>query len=294
MGLNEYRLRHIPKILRWLPPGTPGKSRLARRLLGASLVAKDRSVIGRDGAEFIAPSLMEPVGFYLLIDGVYEALIIEFILERLRPGAVFVDIGANIGAFTIPISRLVGPSGHVIAIEPSPNIFPYLQRNIALNGLTNVSAIHCAAFDQDGLEVPFFEAPFEKFGMGSLGAQFHDSPVQVMARRLDSMLQDTQSERVDLIKVDVEGFEVSVFRGAEKLLTGNNPPVVIFEFCDWAEQRVPGGRVGDAQRLLRDWSYQIWSVKDMINRKAPLPNVLTSGSDMLVAIREQAASISHA
>ena len=292
MNVNEYRLRHIPRILRWLPPGTPGKSRLARRLLGSSLAANDKSVIGRGGDEFIAPSLMEPVGFYLLIDGVYESELLSFMLGKLQrkagaesAGAVFVDVGANIGSFTIPVAKSLGAEGRVIAIESSPTIYPYLKRNVELNGLSNIRLIQCAASDTDLQEVPFYEAPIESFGMGSLGAQFNGKPIPVITRTLDSILSERGVDRVDLIKVDVEGFEVGVFKGAEKLLNGPDAPLIAFEFCDWAEDRVPGGRRGNAQRALKDYGYRIWKLHDFLRGKQPLSDVLTAGFETLVAIK---------
>ena len=196
-----------------------------------------------------------------MIDGVYEVQAVDFVLERLKPSATFIDVGANIGVFTLPAARRIGRSGRVIAIEPSPLVFPYLERNIVLNGLSNVRLVQCAAHDRDGETVPFYEAPVEHFGMGSLGAQFHNSPVPVLCRTLDHILNEQQIEKVDVMKVDVEGFEAAVFEGATKLLAGDKAPVILFEFCDWAENRRPGGSVGDAQRLLRRWGYRIWRLK---------------------------------
>jgi FkbM family methyltransferase len=229
--------------------------------------------------------LREPVGFFLLVDGVYEAEVLDFVFGRLRPGAVVVDVGANIGAFTLPVAKAVGAAGCVIAIEASPLIFSYLQRNVTLNGLSNVRPVQCAAFSYDRQTVSFYEAPIDYFGKGSLGAHYQASPVSVLTRTLDSLLSEHQVGRVDLIKLDVEGSEAAAFRGAEKLLTGDSPPVVVFEFCDWAEESVLGGQVGYAQRLLRDWGYHIWRLKDVARGKAPLTSVLTSGFEMLVAAR---------
>ncbi len=279
------RLDLIPKLLRWVPPGTPGKTRLARTLLGPSLAARDVRISGRCGVDFIAPSLQEPVGFYLLVDGVYESELLDFILGRLQKGAVFIDVGANIGSFAIPIAKSLGAEGRVIAIEPSPRVFPYLKRNVTLNGLSNISLVQRAAFDADGQEVSFYEAPIENFGMGSLGAQFHDKPIPVITRTLDSILREQGVGRVDLIKVDVEGFEAAVFRGAERLLNGPDAPLVVFEFCDWAEDRVPDGRIGDSQRALKDLGYRIWRLHDLAQGKGPLADVLTSGFETLVAIK---------
>src|SRR5207249_4055000 len=207
MKAGSHQLTYAVKALRWLPAETPGKARLARRMLGSCLETQDALVYGRDGIRYVVPSFREPVGFYLLIDGVYEVQAIDFVLKRLKPGAVFVDVGANIGVFTLPAARKMGPAGRVIAIEPSPRIFPYLERNVALNKLSNVRCIQCAAYDRDGGTAPFYEAPVDHFGMGSLGAQFHNEPVPVLCRRLDHVLKEQGIERVDVIKVDVEGFE---------------------------------------------------------------------------------------
>ena len=279
------RLKYISRVLRLLPPGIPGKARLARRLLGSCLQARDITVNGRDGITFRVPSLREPIGFYLLVDGVYEARAINFVLEQLKPGMMFIDIGANIGVFTLPAALKVGPAGSVIAIEPSPRVFPSLEHNVALNGFSNVRLVQRAAFNSDHQTVPFYEAPVDQFGMGSLGSQFDAKPIPVLTQTLDHILSEQVIERVDVIKVDVEGFEAAVFQGAEKILTGNKPPIVVFEFCDWAEARVPAGRIGNAQRALKDWGYRIWRLDDLLRGKSPLAAVLTSGFETLVAMK---------
>jgi FkbM family methyltransferase len=285
MNINTYRLKYIPEILRWFPPETPGKTRLARTLLGPSLGARDVRISGRHGVEFITPSLQESVGFYLLIDGVYEYELLDFILSKIQTGSVFIDVGANIGCFTLPVAKNLNAGGRVIAIESSPSVFPYLKRNVTLNGLSNISLIQCAASNTDWQEVPFYEAPVDNFGMGSLGAQFHDKPIPVITRTLDGILCEQRIDRVDLIKVDVEGFEAAVFRGAEKLLNGPDAPLIVFEFCDWAENRVPDGQIGAAQKALKDCGYRIWRLQDLLRGKQPLADVLTTGFETLVAIK---------
>jgi len=279
------RLRYISKVLRVLPPETPGKARLSRHVLGSSLEARNIIVNGRDGTKFLVPSFHEPIGFYLLVDGVYEQKAINFVLERLKPGSVFIDIGANIGVYTIPAALKVGPTGAVIAIEPSPRIFPFLEQNAFLNGLSNARLIQCAAYNSDEQTVPFYEAPVDHFGMGSLGTQFDAEPIPVLTHTLDYLVGEQMLGRIDVIKVDVEGFEAAVFQGAEKVLTVNKPPVVVFEFCDWAEGRVPGEQVGNAQRALREWKYDIWRLNDLLRGKPPLTDVLTSGFETLVAMK---------
>lgn len=263
----------------------PGKTRLAKRLLHSTVESGNASVTSRDGFRFVVPSLREPIGFYLLVDGIYEIASIKFILKYLKPGATFIDVGANVGAFTLPAARKVGRSGRVIAVEASSLIYPYLRQNVASSGMANIRLLECAAFNQDDLRMPFYEAPKDHFGMGSLGEQFNAEPSLVNTRRLDSILAEEKVTQVDLIKVDVEGFEAAVFEGAENLLSDNRAPMILFEFCDWAEARVPNGEVGAAQQLLKDFGYSLWRLRDFLKGVLPLRNVLREGSEMLVAAK---------
>jgi FkbM family methyltransferase len=285
MKSNSLRLERTAKALRWIPAETPGKARLAKRLLGSCLEAQDVLVEGRYGVMFLTPSLREPVGFNLFVDGVYEAEVLNFAFGLLRPDAVIIDVGANIGAFTLPVAKEVGASGCVIAIEASPRVFPYLEGNVFLNAVSNVRLFQCAAFNCDRQAVPFYDASIDRFGKGSLGAHYQADRVLVPTRTLDNILSEEGIRRVDLIKIDVEGSEAFVLQGAEGLLTGDQPPIIVFEFCDWAEESVLNGQGGRAQRLLRDWGYRLWRLGDFSQGRPPLGEILTSGFEMLVAVR---------
>ena len=150
------------------------------------------------------------MGFALLVDGIYEPDSIKFIQQHLPENGIFIDIGANIGVFSINIAQCLSINGKVIAIEASPNIFSYLQENISLNSLTNIKPLQLAVTNRDEAAVAFYEAPNEKFGMGSLGAQFSNPPIKVRTKTLDSILKDEKIERISLIKIDIEGYELIV------------------------------------------------------------------------------------
>jgi len=268
-----------------LPVGMRGKTRLAKLLLNHHLSAADVTIVDKYGIYFKIPSLREPVAFHLLIDGVYESQLLEFIFSKLASDSVFIDVGANIGAIALPVAQKLAAGGRVLAIEPSPTIFPYLQENAILNHFTNIEFIQKAACKVDHQTLAFYEAPLEKFGMGSLGAQFHQHPIQVETCTLDALAEEKRIRKVDIIKVDVEGFEVTVFEGAEYLLSATHTPIVVFEFCDWAEKRLPSGRIGDAQRLLRKWDFDIWRLADFIAGTPPLREILETGYETLVACK---------
>lgn len=268
--------------LRCVPAGIPGKARLARRLLQRIRSREDVLIESEDGARFVVPHLAEPVAFHLLVDGQYEPETQDFILTRLSQGNVFIDVGANVGVFTVSAAQRVGAQGRVLAIEPSPEVFPYLEQNIAMNSLDNVQALRIALSDENRDGVPFYAAPADHFGMGALAPQFHVEPCPVSARTLDDVVAEKRLRSVTVLKVDVEGHELAVFRGGRQLLETSPAPAIVFEFCDWAEQRFPDTHAGQAQEFLMNLGYRIWRIGEYGNGR-PLEAPITRGSAMLVA-----------
>lgn len=277
------RVRWTSACLQRLPEHLPGKLRAARLLMGKALHARDVLVQDREGNRFVVPHLFEPMGQHLLVNGMYEAETRAVILERLTDDAVFVDVGANIGLFTIPAARRVR-NGAVIAIEADPQLVSYLETNVTQNGLANVQVKHAAASDHRAETVRFYAAPAEKFGMGSLAPQFRGEWTGVPMQTLDDLIPPTQDAQVRVLKIDVEGFEAAVLRGATRVLTQPQPPLVVFEFMDWAEARAE--TVGAAQQVLRDLQFTLWRLEDWQNHRAPLDEILTQGSAMLVAEKQ--------
>jgi FkbM family methyltransferase len=245
--------------LRRLPADLRGKSRLARKLLGSKLDSRDVVVETSDGCRFLVPSLREPVAFHCLVDGAYEPETFAVMKRFLRAGGVFLDVGANVGVHAIPASKIVGEAGCAVAIEASPRINPYLARNIVLNACDNVRHVACAATSVGPGSVPFWIAPDDHFGMGAMAAQFHAKPVDVTADAIDNILASLGLESVDLIKVDIEGFESTAFEGARHLLNRCRP-AIIFEFIDWAEARA-GFSPGAAQGALSRFGYDLHAIE---------------------------------
>ncbi len=159
--------------------------------------------------------------------GEWEPLETELIRQRLRPGDTFVDIGANIGYFSLLAAKLVGAQGRVHAIEANPQTFALLQHNLALNGCSSVTP-HCVAVGEApgtarivAREEGNAGADFAVFD-GSDGA---GTPINVV--RLDDLVRDPG---VRLIKIDIEGAEAKALRGASSLLAGPLAPDLLFEF----------------------------------------------------------------
>jgi FkbM family methyltransferase len=149
-------------------------------------------------------------------------------LERvLSPGSVFVDVGANIGIYTLVASRIVGDTGRVIAFEPSAQSFPILQRNIALNGFKNVLAFPFALSQISG-QARLYRGPNP--GLNSLGKDpsWEEDVEEIAIEPLDLVLHQISTDHVDVIKMDVQGAEELVLRGAVKIVATSRP-LIIFE-----------------------------------------------------------------
>jgi len=139
----------------------------------------------------------------------------DFILNNLESGDIFVDIGANIGYYTILAARLIGIDGKVFAIEPVPQTLKVLRFNIKLNGLRNVMV-----FDKAGWRARAklkLKIPMSEFGSASYFRR-GSLEVNVDAIPLDEVLNCTNRLEIKLIKIDVEGAEYEVLKGLTETL----------------------------------------------------------------------------
>lgn len=137
----------------------------------------------------------------------FDAAERDFLAGKLRPGFVFLDIGANIGGYALFVAALAGPEARILAIEPQPEIFDRLSFNIAANPFGTVKAMALAVADREG-ELTLFLDPRNK-GEASVKivSADHGGSVRVPARTLLSILREEGLGAVDAIKLDVEGAE---------------------------------------------------------------------------------------
>jgi FkbM family methyltransferase len=154
------------------------------------------------------------------------------VLGFLRPGAVAIDVGANLGEWTVPFARKVGPAGRVLAIEPAPRSAVALESTLAANALRQAEIMRCAIGDHDGIAqfaVPVVTSARTDTGTARIGPACagHDA-FQVPMRSLDSLAAERDLTRLDLIKIDVEGHERQVLDGAAATL-GRHRPVLVIE-----------------------------------------------------------------
>jgi FkbM family methyltransferase len=202
----------------------------------------------------------------------YEPGATRLVLDTLAAGDVFVDIGANSGYFTILAALRVGAQGRVFAFEPNPPVRRQLERHLQLNAVgdrVTVSDLALAGLDRDDGQL-FVSCWPENDGIASLtpaaetvarGGLRDDRSIAVRVRRFDTWVQSVQLQRIDLLKIDVEGAETQVLSGMSATLGSLRPRRIICE--------TPVG--SDAVKMLTACGYRV-STADEI--PGGIPNLL--------------------
>lgn len=186
-----------------------------------------------------------------------EAAIVSELRRSLLPGDCFIDAGANIGFFSVLASKLVGPAGHVIAIEMMPDTASILRRHLAENQCTNVQVVEAALSDASG-ETKHATVTPGKFGQASIIIEQQGSKVGVSTVTLAEILKDRPLVRV--MKLDIEGAELAALRGLGNSL--DKVRSIVFE--DW-------GRKSEAASWLKDRGYSVVRL-DSVNSLAIRPD----------------------
>jgi FkbM family methyltransferase len=169
-----------------------------------------------------------------LIYSEFEKMETEFVKRLLRRNMTVVDVGAHHGLYTLLASKRVGWDGRVIAIEPSPRECARLEKHLRLNRCSNTELVPCAAGEDAGEADLFLVDGFNDW-CNSLRPPVIDEPtrtVRVQVRRLDEILSELQISKVDFVKLDVEGAELSVLYGAMQLLQREPRPAILAEVQD--------------------------------------------------------------
>ena len=225
----------------------------------------------------------------LYVCGSFEPNEFAFLDRVLKPGMVFIDVGANDGYYTLFAARRVGPTGLVVAAEPSSRERAHLQRNLGRNGLDNVTVVPAAIGAASGL-ADLHLAHGVHAGHNTLGAFAHDDVVRASLERvaiepLDSVVSRLGLARVDFVKIDVEGAEARVVAGATDVLEKMRP-ILLLEVNDKA-LRAQGNCADTLLETLRDrFGYRVFvfSSATGLLEAWPSGNALSSN---VVAIPEQ-------
>ena len=173
-----------------------------------------------------------------------------FVARELQPGDVYVDVGANVGMLALRAASIVGPEGRVVAVEAHPRTAAFLAENVRLNGFEHVEIERVAVGDAPG-EISFTDRRSDdQNGVSPDGS----GSVRVPVTTLDDLLPAARLPHVHLLKIDVEGFELSALRGATQLLSRVDR--LLFESSPALCARY-GYRCRDVHDLLRSAGFRL-------------------------------------
>jgi FkbM family methyltransferase len=183
----------------------------------------------RDGTTIVVPASLNSITTYVVLE--QEAWFEKepsFLARWLRPGMTAIDIGANLGVYSLPMARLVGPEGRVFAYEPASEPRRLLERSRSANGLTNLVVISAALSDgrRDGRLVLGASSELNSLAGGEGADNAPSEPVTITSLDLEQELRGWGS--VDFVKIDAEGEEERILAGGRSFLDRHSP-LVMFE-----------------------------------------------------------------
>jgi len=229
-----------------------------RRPVGRLVMPYDRGMINVDvGTE---------VGYKIMFFGYHDAELARLIAHATSPGSTCIDVGANIGAYTLVMAFSAGREGRVIALEPNPEVASALLENIALNSLSNVEVVRAAVADSDGETVLY---SYEPDAPNRMVSSLRPSPlahrrVTVRAVSGRSLLETLNITSCDVIKIDAMGADLMVLRELSELIELHRPRLFV-EYRRRAWSRF-GADFSEALRLFRSWDYTLYVVARGLTR----------------------------
>ncbi|MGH9482296.1 MAG: FkbM family methyltransferase [Terriglobales bacterium] len=219
--------RGVAALLRHAPlPGQFQAYRLAQRLLGDQPLP---FIIRLRGGGWMRVESDALRCIYYLGD--FEGNVGHFLRAHCRPGETVVDVGANAGVYTVALAQRVGPQGRVLALEALRANFESLERNVALNGFTQVECIFGAVAERAG-ELVAPDRPAGNYSLASPSA----ATTTIPARTLDDLTAGF--ETIHLMKMDIEGSETQALRGAERLFRERRVRCTVIEFNPYWLQKM--------------------------------------------------------
>lgn len=257
----------------------------------------DKCIVTRGGITYDL-DLRQGIDFAIYLGNIFERSTRLALAELVQPSATVLDIGANVGAHTLHLAKCVGPQGRVLAFEPTDFAFGKLTRNLDLNPdlKSRVTPYNCFLAGHDQADVPaaiYSSWPLNETAQTAPDEDFHAKHLgQAMptktapARSLDSILADLGNPRIQLVKLDVDGFECDILRGAGSLLQESRPAFVM-ELAPYVlEER--GASLAELLDFFAAGNYQIYDERTkqrLPSHAAGFDNLIADGESINVIAR---------
>lgn len=205
--------------------------------------------------------------------GIFEPFETEVLKERIHPGDVVVDIGANIGYYTLIFARIAGEHGHVYAFEPDPLNFGLLKKNVEINGYRNVTLVQKAVADTDGM-LHLYLCEENRGDHRIYDSRDNRGSIEIEAVRLDTYFRD-RNINIGFIKMDIQGAEYSALRGMQEVLRRNRDLKIATEYWPIGLHRC-GTAPGEYLAALLNSGFTFYNIDESTKR------ILTTTRDELL------------
>jgi FkbM family methyltransferase len=235
--------------------------------------------------------LDEGIDFSIWLLGSFEPTTANACARLVKPGDTVLDIGANIGAHSLLLSRLVGAGGKVICFEPTDYAFTKLQSNVRANPelAARMQLMQVALVEEDGATAPsdlYSSWPLQRgkdLHAAHQGRLMSTGGAQAMT--LDSALQGLALSRVDFIKLDIDGFEAKMLRGAGAVLARWHPTIVM-ELAPYVLEE-HGSSIEEVTSILQKFGYGYWSLnsRPLPSDSSELRRMIPQGASLNVIAR---------
>jgi len=195
----------------------------------------------------------------LSINGIYEKFETELVKNEIKENDIVIDIGANIGYYTLIFAKLVGKNGKVIAFEPDPSNFKLLKKNIEVNGYKNVILVQKAVSTKN--EILKLHLCDSNHAMHRIyDSKYGKESIDIESINLDDYLGENMPlDKINFVKMDIEGSELFALGGMQKLLNKNNSLKILTEFAPGAIMD-SGKDPEELPKLLEDCGFKLYDV----------------------------------
>ncbi len=187
---------------------------------------------------------------------------LDFLQRYLKPGGCFIDVGANVGLFSLYAAKSLGPNGRIMAFEPSSNTANKFRKNLELNKITGVEIVQKGlSFEPGRLKLMVAEEgydAFNSFAAPSMGGTAATEEVEVTTLDAFAAEKSLRPAEVDLMKIDVEGWELSVLKGGRDFFTSPDAPVLLVEFTETNARNAGTSCAELSAYLTRELGYKLY------------------------------------